>query len=79
MKAPEVAGRIIRNPITLARPKAPKAYQNESTKALDDEQIKALLRVIKTRADSGHVIGKRDYAMLLFYLLTGMRVLRLPA
>jgi integrase len=73
MKAPEVAGRITCNPVTLARPKAPKAYQNERTKALDDDEVRALLNVVKARADSGDVIGKRDYAMLLFYLLTGMR------
>ena len=61
------------NPVKLARPKAPKAYQTEGTQALDDDEVRALVRVIKTRADSGSIVGKRDLAMLLLYLLTGMR------
>jgi integrase/recombinase XerD len=61
------------NPVDLARPKAPKAYQTESTQALADEEIIALLKVVKTKADSDDIVGKRDYALLLFYLTTGMR------
>ena len=61
------------NPVKLARPKAPKAYQNESAQALDDQEVTALLSVVKTKADSGDVVGKRDYALLAFYLSTGMR------
>jgi integrase len=29
--------------------------------------------VVKTKADSDNIVGKRDYALLLFYLTTGMR------
>jgi integrase len=64
------SGLINSNPVELARPKAPKAYQTESVKALDDDQVRALLAVVKGRQD---VQGRRDYAMLLFFILTGMR------
>jgi integrase len=63
----------VSNPVRLARPKAPKAYQTESVKALTDEQFVRLLSVVRRRADSGDIIGKRDYALLLFYVATGMR------
>ncbi len=62
-----------RNPVNEARPKAPKSYQTESTKSLADDEIMALLKVVKTKADSGDIVGRRDYALLLFYLTTGMR------
>jgi integrase len=35
--------------------------------------MNALLAVVKRVADSGSIVGKRDYALLLFYLLTGLR------
>ena len=73
MNDPNIAGRIRSNPVSLARPKAPKAYQSESTQALDDDVVKKLLNTIKAKADGGDVVGKRDYALLLFYLTTGMR------
>jgi integrase/recombinase XerC len=69
-----VLGQFIRsNPAQLARPKCPRPYQTESTKAFDDEQMSALLRVIRKRAASGDAVGKRDYAILLFFVTTGMR------
>lgn len=61
------------NPVELVRPKAPKAYQGETVKALTRQQVNALLGVVKVKADSGDVIGKRDYALLLFFFETGMR------
>jgi len=64
---------ITQNPVSLARPKAPKAYQTERTQALSDEEVSALLRVVRAKADEGSVVGKRDYALLLLYFLTGMR------
>jgi hypothetical protein len=42
MSDPQLAGEIIANPVLLARPKAPRAYQGESTKALTDEKVQAL-------------------------------------
>jgi integrase len=73
LQDPALAQRIGRNPVRLARPKAPRAYQTESTQALSDEEMGALLQVVKRRADAGDLVGLRDYAMLLFYALTGMR------
>jgi integrase len=64
---------IIRNPVLLARPKRPKPYQSESTKSLDDDQVRSLVRVVKAKAEQGDVIAKRDLALLMWYLMTGMR------
>jgi integrase len=69
-----VLGQFIRNnPAQLARPKCPRPYQTESAKAFDDEQMSALLRVVRKKAASGDAVGKRDYAILLFFVTTGMR------
>lgn len=73
MSDPRIAGAISANPVLLARPKAPRAYQGESTKALPDEKIQALGAVIKAKADTGSVTAKRDYALFLFYIVTGLR------
>jgi integrase/recombinase XerD len=73
MNDPMLSQRIRLNPVKLARPRAPKAYQNESAQALLDEEVKALVSVLKAKADAGDIVGKRDYALLLFYLTTGMR------
>jgi len=70
---PDLCREIPRNPVHLARPKAPRAYQTESTQALSDEEVKALFAVAKAKADAGDIVGKRDYAMLLFFFATGMR------
>jgi integrase len=61
------------NPAKLALPKAPKAYQTESVKAWTDEELQALVDVVRKKAVCGDIVGKRDYALLLFYLATGMR------
>lgn len=61
------------NPARLAMPKAPKAYQTESVKAWTDEQLRAVVEVVRKKAEAGELVGKRDYALLLFYLVTGMR------
>lgn len=61
------------NPVRKAHPKAPKAYQTESVKALTDEEFVKLLSVLKDKAASGDLVGKRDYALLLFYVATGLR------
>ncbi len=73
MRAPQLREFITGNPVSQARPKAPRAYQGESLKALTDEEVKQLLGVIKAQADAGSVTAKRDYALTVFYLLTGMR------
>jgi site-specific recombinase XerD len=70
---PEVGRRVRRNPARLARPKAPKPYQTESVKALSDEEVGALVGAVRRRAQRGDIVGKRDYALLLLYLATGLR------
>ena len=70
--------RGINNPVDLARPPAAKAYEN--SQALTDDELAALLGVVKANADSGELTALRDYALLLFFVLTGHRreeVLRL--
>ena len=70
---PTLRQRLQRNPVEMARPKAPQPYQTESSKALDDEDLLALLAVVRAKAEAGDLVGQRDYALLLFYVLTGMR------
>ncbi len=70
---PRLAHLIRSNPAAQARPRHPRPYQSESTKALSDEEMNSLLGVVRRLADSGSVVGKRDYALLLFYFLTGLR------
>jgi integrase len=64
---------ITNNPARLALPKAPKAYQTESVKAWTDEELQAIVNVVSEKAERSDIVGKRDYALLLFYLTTGMR------
>lgn len=73
MRDPSLREHIRNNPARLAFPKAPKAYQTESVKAWTDEELQAIVRVVSEKAARGGVVGKRDYALLLFYLTTGMR------
>jgi integrase/recombinase XerD len=73
MKDAEVGRHVRRNPARLARPKAPKPYQTESVKALSDGEVGALVGAVRRRAQAGEVVGKRDYALLLLYLATGLR------
>ena len=61
------------NPVLLARPRAPQAYQTESVKALTDAELKRLLAVVQGRAQGGGPVGKRDYALLLLFVATGLR------
>ena len=70
---PQLSAFIRSNPAAQARPRYPRPYQSESTKALTDEEMNALLAEVRALADSGSVVGKRDYALLLFYFLTGLR------
>ena len=67
MQDAQLAEMISHNPVTLARPKAPKAYN--SAEALSDAELERLLAAVPRHA----LTGKRDYAMLLFYVLTGHR------
>ncbi len=73
MKEPEVSQHVRRNPARLARPRSPKPYQTESVKALSDDEVWKLVSAVRRRAQAGDVVGKRDYALLLLYLATGLR------
>ena len=61
------------NPALLARPKAPKPYQTESTKSWTDEELHRITSAVGARAASGDLVGKRDLALLLLYTSTGLR------
>jgi site-specific recombinase XerD len=73
IRDPEIGQHIRGNPARLARPKAPKPYQTESVKAMSDEEVQSLVGVVRQRALKGDLVGKRDYALLLMYLATGLR------
>jgi integrase len=73
MASPQLGAYIGTNPAAQARPRFPRPYQSDSVKAWTDEEMNTLLAVVKLLADSGSVVGKRDYALLLFYVLTGLR------
>lgn len=69
-----VLGKQLRsNPVVLARPKCPPPYQAESSKSLTDAEMNRLLSVVRNEADEGSIVGKRDYALLLLYFLSGLR------
>jgi len=70
---PGLAQSITRNPVTLARPKAPQPYATEKTKALSREELLALVQVVKDKAASGDIVGLRDYAILRLFVATGWR------
>ena len=61
------------NPVDLARPQAPKPYQSQSSKSLDDSQVMALLQTVKEKAEKEDIVGKRDYALMIHFALTGRR------
>lgn len=73
IRDPEIGQHLRGNPARLARPKAPKPYQTESVKAMSDEEVQALVGIVRQRALEGDIVGKRDYALLLMYLATGLR------
>jgi integrase len=73
IRNPVLSSYIRSNPVSAARPKAPRAYQNGSAKSLNDKQLTSLLRTMKQKADAGEVAAKRDYAILLFFVMTGLR------
>jgi integrase/recombinase XerD len=73
MSDPQLSRFIRSNPAAQARPRHPRPYQSESTKALTDEEMNNLLEVVRGKAEAGSVVAKRDYALLLFFFLTGLR------
>lgn len=73
MRDKKLGSQIRSNPVQLARPKAPKAYQSESSQSLTDEELEALISVVKQKAEAGDIVGKRDYAILLMLMASGKR------
>ena len=73
MNDPQLSLYIRSNPAAQARPRYPQPYQSESVKALTDDEMNRLIEVVRERAESGAVVAKRDYALLLFFFLTGLR------
>ena len=85
MQVPGLREVIKDNPVRLVRPKAPKPYSSEKTKALSDEQVAELVGLVQARAAAElppeptdidvmrRIVAKRDLAILLLFLTTGMR------
>lgn len=73
MADPRLSAFIRSNPAAQARPRYPRPYQSEATKALSDGEMNELLGAVRRLAETGSVVGMRDYALLLFYFLTGLR------
>lgn len=73
MRDPGLGRLIGKNPVSQARPRAPKPYQTESVRALTDEELEKLLETVGRKAAAGDIVGKRDYALLLLFVATGMR------
>lgn len=73
MRSPALGAHIRENPALLARPKAPRSYQTESVKSWTDDELQRLIAVVHKKAVAGEVVGKRDLALLLLYMATGMR------
>jgi integrase len=73
MSDAELGSLIHKNPVRLARPKAPKPYQTESAESLSDDELTSLVSVVREKALSGDIVGKRDYAILLLFMASGRR------
>lgn len=73
MADPLLGQHIRSNPAAQARPRYPQPYQSESVKALTDAEMNRLLRAVRGMAAAGSIVAKRDYALLLFFFLTGLR------
>lgn len=72
MRDPDLGSCIRTDPTRLVRPKAPKAYQTESSKSLSDE-LRALISVVRKKALVGELVANCDYAILILFMATGMR------
>ena len=70
---PQIGSLIRTNPVLLARPKAPRPYQTDSTKAWTDEELQAIVVEVESRAAVDDLVGKRDLALLRMYMATGRR------
>jgi integrase len=66
-------GTIAVNPCSAARPRAPRAFQTKAVRALDDKELRQLADVVRLQAATGGPAERRDYALLLLLVTTGMR------
>jgi integrase len=73
MTDPQLGAIIRSNPAVQARPRYPQPYQSDSVKSLTDDEMNRLIDVVRSLADQGSVVAKRDYSLLLFFFLTGLR------
>lgn len=73
MREPELSRSVESNPVALARPRSPKAYQTASVKSWTDDELQSLVSYLSAAAKGGGLIIKRNYALLRLYLATGMR------
>ncbi len=60
MRYPAIRELITSNPVRLALPKAPKAYQTQSVKAWTDEQLQSIVEVVRAKAAMGDIVGKPE-------------------
>ncbi len=70
---PTLAAALPYNPALLERPTRTKPYQSRGTKAWTAAEVSLLLNYVKQLADAGSVPALRDYALLVIYILTGLR------
>ncbi len=61
------------NPCSAARPRAPRAFQTKAIRALDDDELRRLMEVVRSHAFFEGPAERRDYALLILLLMTGMR------
>lgn len=53
MRDPNLGAHLRTNPARPVMPKRPRAYQTEATKSFTDEEVRALLAVVRQEADAG--------------------------
>jgi site-specific recombinase XerD len=70
---PALAAALPYNPALLERPTRQKPYQSRGTKAWTTAEVTGLLEHIKQLADEESLPALRDYALLVIYILTGLR------
>jgi site-specific recombinase XerD len=61
------------NPALLERPTRTRPYQSRGTKAWIAAEVSTLLNYVKQLGDEGSIHALRDYALLVIYILTGLR------
>lgn len=74
---PRAGAALPSNPVTLARPKAPRPYQTGKAEAWSGEERRAIAGAVEARAardgPADWLVGKSDLALLRMYMATGRR------